>query len=45
MPKKPVRKSNAKKASKKELVPKSKGRFYEDPELVRSKRDPNFKKK
>jgi hypothetical protein len=23
---------------------KSKGRFYEDPSLVRSKRDPNFKK-
>lgn len=35
--------SKAKKTVKKKL-PKTKGRFYEDPSLVRSKRDPNFKK-
>ena len=36
----------AKKAKSKttKKLPKSKGRFYEDPNLVRSKRDPNFKK-
>jgi hypothetical protein len=36
----------AKKAVKeaKKKLPKTKGRFYEDPSLIRSKRDPNFKK-
>ena len=33
--------STIKKARKK--LPKSKGRFYEDPQLVRSRRDPNYK--
>jgi hypothetical protein len=37
-----AKKAKAKKTAKK--LPKSKGRFYEDPNLVRSKRDPNFKK-
>lgn len=37
-----AKKAKAKKAKKK--LPKSKGRFYEDSSLVRSKRDPNFKK-
>lgn len=36
------KKSKAKKVKRK--LPKSKGRFYEDPDLVRSKRDPNFKR-
>jgi hypothetical protein len=38
-----AKRSKVAKVAKKKL-PKSKGRFYEDPNLVRSKRDPNFKK-
>ncbi len=39
-----VKKAKAKATKVKKKIPKSKGRFYEDPNLVRSKRDPNFKK-
>jgi hypothetical protein len=38
----PTRKTKVKSAKRKPA--KSKGRFYEDPNLVQSKRDPNFKK-